>query len=205
MAHFWPQGPVISAVLGRQPSSLPKPCERSGDAACHDGRRMVGDVFYGGQFLQMQIEVPSVVRVKIVSISNYPILDALHIELLVSHMYFDSHFVLLFQTYSLILCLRLLQQETRRAVSFSSCFVRPAVFVPCASPKNYAKGACWSLSIVVSSQPQGHWRIIFTTPLASPTDMEHFGTYNIGGFSCKTISLFMYLIFVSRTKIVFLS
>lgn len=45
-------------------------------------------------------------------------------------MYFDSHFVLLFQTYSLILCLRLLQQETRRAVSFSSCFVQAGRVCP---------------------------------------------------------------------------
>ena len=58
------QGPVISAVLGRQPSSLPKLCERSGDALSHDGWRMV--MFFWGKFLQMPIEVPGVVRVKVI-------------------------------------------------------------------------------------------------------------------------------------------
>lgn len=43
--------------------------------------------FCGGQFLQMQTEVPNAVRVK--TVSNYPIRDALHIGHLVSHMYFD--------------------------------------------------------------------------------------------------------------------
>lgn len=67
---------------------------------------------------------------------------------------------------------------------FPVALYRPAVFVPCASPKNYAKGQ----------------RIILTTTLASPTDMEHFGTYNIGGFSFKTMSLFMYSFFFPYNK-----
>lgn len=85
--------------------------------------------FCGWQFLQLQLEAPNAVRVK--TVSTYPILDASHVGLLVSHMYFDeSHFVLLFQTYSLILCVRLLQLETRRAVFFSRCFVQAGRVCP---------------------------------------------------------------------------